>query len=56
VVGDTVNLHIEGGTFPNWDGQDQKRPMTITGDELMLINPTPSSGSGKNYITWKRAK
>ncbi|MBI5640459.1 MAG: lipocalin-like domain-containing protein [Nitrospirae bacterium] len=56
VVGDTVNLHIEAGTFPNWDGQDQKRPMTLTGDELNLINPTPSSGSGKNYITWKRAK
>lgn len=53
----TLNLHIEGSTFPNWDGQDQKRPMTINGDELKVINPNPSiGGTGKNYQVWKRAK
>jgi len=26
-----LNLHIEGSTFPNWDGQDQKRPVTVIG-------------------------
>lgn len=52
----TVNLHMEGCTFPNWDGQDQKRVMTVSGDELKTINPTPSIGVGTNYIVWKRAK
>jgi hypothetical protein len=60
VAGDkekTLNLHIEGSTFPNWDGQDQKRPMTVIGDELKIINPNPSiGGSGKNTQVWKRAR
>jgi lipocalin-like protein len=60
VTGDkekTLNMHIEGSTFPNWDGQDQKRPMIVSGDELKIINPTPSiGGGGKNIQVWKRAK
>jgi hypothetical protein len=51
----TVNLRIEGSTLPNWDGQDQKRVMTVKGDELRVINPFSSLG-GTNYIVWKRAK
>jgi hypothetical protein len=54
--GQTLNLHMEGGTFPNWDGQDQRRIMTVNGDELKLVNPVPSIGGGTNYIIWKRAK
>ena len=60
VTGDkekTLNMHIEASTFPNWDGQDQKRPVTVTGDDMKIINPTPSiGGSGKNVQVWKRAK
>lgn len=59
VTGDkekVLNLHIEGSTFPNWDGQHQKRPMTVSGDELRVINPTPSIGGGVNTQVWKRAK
>jgi len=52
-----LNLHIEGSTYPNWDGQDQKRPMTVIGDELKVINNAPSiGGSGKNTQVWKRAR
>jgi hypothetical protein len=51
-----LNLHIEGSTFPNWDGQVQKRPVTVTGDDMKMINPTPSIGGGTNYVIWKRAK
>ena len=50
----TVNLHIEGSTFPNWDGQDQKRLMTVKGDELKVTNPAASIG-GTNYAIYKRA-
>ena len=30
----TVTFHIEISSFPNWNGIEQKRPFTITGDEL----------------------
>ena len=51
-----VNLRIEGSTFPNWDGQEQKRFMTVIGDEMQYTNPTPAIGGGTNYIVWKRVK
>lgn len=52
-----LNLHMEGSTFPNWDGQDQKRPVTVIGDEMKVTNPAPSiGGGGTNYQVWKRAK
>jgi hypothetical protein len=51
-----VNLHVEGSTFPNWDGQDQKRIMTVKGDELIVLNPTPAVGSGTNTVIYKRAR
>jgi Lipocalin-like domain len=59
VAGDkeqTVILHVEGSTFPNWDGQDKERYMTVIGDELKLTAPTTALGSGTNYLIWKRAK
>jgi len=53
----TLNLHIEGCTFPNWDGKDQKRPMTVTGDKMKIVSTTPSlGGGGMNYQIWKRVK
>lgn len=51
----TVDLTIEGSTFPNWDGQVQKRTMTVEGDELRITNPVAASG-GTNYIILKRAR
>jgi Lipocalin-like domain len=50
-----VMLTIEGSTFPNYDGQVQKRIMIVTGNELMYINPTTTVGGGTSYVTWKRA-
>ena len=50
-----VGMKIEGSTFPNYDGQDQIRIMTITGDEMKVTNPTAGVG-GTNYLVWKRAK
>src|SRR5262249_23249419 len=51
----TLNFHIERCTFPNWDGTDQKRSITITGDEMKYTN-TAASGGGKAELVWKRAK
>ena len=33
----TIILHIETSTFPNWNGVEQKRPFTLTGDELRWL-------------------
>ena len=52
----TLNFHIEGSTFPNWRGVDQKRLFKLSGDEFTYTNPTPSSGSGSAYAVWKRVK
>jgi len=45
VNGTDVNFHIEGSTFPNWTGTDQKRTnVLITADELKWVQPTASAG------------
>jgi Lipocalin-like domain len=35
----TITFHIQISTFPNWDGMDQKRPFTLSGDELKYTVP-----------------
>lgn len=51
----TITFHIQTSTFPNWNGVDQKRPFTITGDELKWTTPA-SSGGGTAEVILKRAK
>jgi hypothetical protein len=51
----TMTFKIETSTFPNSDGTEQKRPFTVTGDELKLTVPA-ASGGGTASVVWKRAK
>jgi hypothetical protein len=51
----TITFHIETSTFPNWNGTEQKRPFTLTGDELRWRTPA-SSGGGTAEVVLKRAK
>src|SRR5262245_1156116 len=51
----TIAIHIEGSSFPNWDGADQKRLFVFSGNELKLISPA-ASGAGTAEVIWKRAK
>jgi hypothetical protein len=51
----TFTFKIETATFPNWDGTEQKRVFTVTGDELTYTVPT-ASGGGTATVVWKRAK
>lgn len=50
-----VMMHYDGSTFPNWDGRDLPRIISISGDEMKMVNPVAQIG-GKNYVTWKRIK
>ena len=50
----TITFKIETATFPNWDGTEQQRPFTLTGDELQYTVPA-MSGGGTATTVWKRA-
>jgi len=50
----TIKTHIDGSTFPNWDGQDQERPVTISGDELKACVAAQIGGTA--CTVWKRVK
>ena len=51
----TITFKIETATFPNWDGTEQQRAFTVTGDELKYTVPA-ASGGGITTAVWKRAK
>ena len=51
---DSITIHVEGSSFPNWNGTDQKRFVTITGDRLTLT-VRPPSGDIVDVI-WKRER
>ena len=48
----TVVLHIESSTYPNWNGTDQVRPYTLSGNELKWS--AAASGGGTAQLVWKR--
>lgn len=50
----SIVFHVEHSTFPNWDGQAQKRPFKLSGDQLSYTVPTASTGRGSAAVTWKR--
>jgi hypothetical protein len=54
--GTLVTFRIEGATFPNWEGAEQKRVLKISGDEMDYTNPTISTGAGVARLVWKRLK
>ena len=50
----SIGIHVEGSSFPNWNDTNQKRFVTITGEQLTLTIRPPS---GENVdVVWKRAK
>lgn len=55
-VRSTFTLHIDGSTFPSYEGTDQVRPFTIVGDELRSINPAPTVGGPALSLTLRRAR
>jgi Lipocalin-like domain len=50
-----INFELEASSFPNWDGVTQKRPFSISGDELRFTNSSGSSG-GAVLVVMKRLK
>ena len=48
----SIAIHVEGSSFPNWNGTDQKRFVAITGEQLTLT-VSPPGGDAVDVI-WKR--
>jgi hypothetical protein len=59
-AGKTINLQIEGSSFPNWENTNQKRLVTaITDEVLTYTNPTsstPTQGFTHTELVWKKVK
>jgi hypothetical protein len=49
----TMIMHIDGSTHTSTDGRDQKRFVTLSGDQL--IQDTLAGRRGSVRLTWKRA-
>jgi hypothetical protein len=52
----SITVMIEASSYPNFEGQTQKRTLSVSGDELQVINAAPSGGGGVATQIWKRAK
>jgi hypothetical protein len=50
-----IAIHVEASSFPNWNGANQKRLMTVKGDTLTINNPT-SPGGGSATVTLGRVR
>ena len=48
-------VRYAGNLFPNDEGNESRRPIAITGDELKYANPNPGSG-GRSESVYRRAK
>jgi hypothetical protein len=56
MTNNTIVMHVDGGTWPDWYGTDHERfIISFSGSELKWTDPTPSVG-GKIENVWKRAE
>jgi hypothetical protein len=56
VANKEIVMKVEGSSFPNWVGTEQRRPISsLSGDELKIINRGGSSG-GQNELVFRRIK
>jgi Lipocalin-like domain len=51
----TLIVRITSGMYPNQEGEESRRPVSVTGDELKITNPSTASGLKSDNV-WKRAK
>ena len=59
-AGKTINFRIEGSSFPNWEGTNQKRLVTAITDEVLAYTSPTSSTPGQGFtgaeLIWKKVK
>jgi hypothetical protein len=54
----SIALHVEGATFANWEGTELGWPFTVSGDEVKMTVPHPTTGGpgAVGEILWKRLR
>ncbi len=52
----SITFNVEVSTFPNWEGQQQRRVFTIEGDDWRYVNPSPAIGEGNVHVHWRRLR
>lgn len=50
----TVTFNVEVSTFPNWEGEKQRRDSKVEGDIWRYTNPMTTIGEGHVEVIWKR--
>jgi hypothetical protein len=51
----TLTVRNEGGMYPNQNGDESKRPVSVSAEELKITTPTTAAGM-RAENTWRRAK
>ncbi len=57
IESESIVIHrVEGSMIPNWEGGDQRRKFTISGDKLILEPPPIQAAGAKRVrqLTWER--
>jgi hypothetical protein len=55
ISGNVIDLNVEGSTYPNWTGTQQKRTViAFSANESKWT--FPAAAGGTNEVTWRRAK
>jgi hypothetical protein len=54
-AGHVIVFHIQNSTYPNWDGDVQRRPFTLDGDRLTYVTPG-TFGYGVSKVSWQRMR
>jgi hypothetical protein len=53
----TLIFNVEASNYPNAEGQEQKRTITLTADEMRWTNPAPTvAGGGTAQTVLRRVK
>ena len=55
VVNKEISMKVEGSTYPNWTGTDQKRTVKSWAKDQFTWS-LPASIGGTSEVTWKRLK
>jgi hypothetical protein len=53
---DVLVFRIEGASFANWDGTEQRRKYTLTADSLSYQVPTPRPDGSVPISEWRRER
>ena len=43
----TITFHVAISSFPNWNGVEQKRPFSVSGDQLKWATPASTGGTAE---------